>query len=202
MMGVCIRCATECLISCITFRKWASNYRALLRKMTYEDTASYDCTAPYTYLCRNSQKQHNLNFWVTEAYIRTRPNATQFAIQNNFTALIENIYLIFHPADVPTQIEILKSPLADKFALQKDCRVHFPEFLPEWAPHRCVDSGKNSQKPARYPVCSINDKRADFWEFLPESAPSRCADSTWNFERCAPPLFCKFSCKVRSGGAQ
>ena len=135
----------------------------------------------------------------TFAHVRTLLNLLyRITLQHT----IENIYLIFHPADVPTQIEILKSPLADKFALQKDCRVHFPEFLPEWAPHRCVDSGKNSQKPARYPVCSINDKRADFWEFLPESAPSRCADSIWNFERCAPPSFCKFSCKVRSGGAQ
>jgi len=28
------------------FRKRATNYRALLRKMTYEDKASYDCTPP------------------------------------------------------------------------------------------------------------------------------------------------------------
>ena len=35
-----------CLISCITFRKLATNYRALLWKMTYKDKASYDFTPP------------------------------------------------------------------------------------------------------------------------------------------------------------
>ena len=37
------------LISWITFRKLATNYRALLRKMTYKDKASYDSTPPCTY---------------------------------------------------------------------------------------------------------------------------------------------------------
>ena len=37
-----------CLISWITFRKLATNYRALLRKMTYKDKASYDSTPPCT----------------------------------------------------------------------------------------------------------------------------------------------------------
>ena len=31
----------------VIFRKRATNYRALLRKMTYEDKASYDSTPPY-----------------------------------------------------------------------------------------------------------------------------------------------------------
>jgi len=36
-------------ISLITFRKLATNYRALLRKITYKDKASYDSTPPCTY---------------------------------------------------------------------------------------------------------------------------------------------------------
>ena len=68
----------------------------------------------------------------TFAHVRTLLNLLyRITLQHT----IENIYLIFHPADVPTQIEILKSPLADKFALQNDCRVHFREFLPGWG-HR------------------------------------------------------------------
>ena len=39
-----------CLISEITFRKLATNYRALLRKMTYTDKASYDSTPPSSVL--------------------------------------------------------------------------------------------------------------------------------------------------------
>jgi len=35
-----------CLISWITFRKRATNYRALLRKMTYKDKASYESSPP------------------------------------------------------------------------------------------------------------------------------------------------------------
>jgi len=35
-----------CLISYITFRKLATDYRALLRKMTYPDKASYDSMPP------------------------------------------------------------------------------------------------------------------------------------------------------------
>ena len=35
-----------CLISQITFRKLATNHRALLRKKTYKDKASYDSTPP------------------------------------------------------------------------------------------------------------------------------------------------------------
>jgi len=35
-----------CLISWITFRKLATNYRALLRKMTYKDKVSYESPPP------------------------------------------------------------------------------------------------------------------------------------------------------------
>ena len=35
-----------CLISWITFRKLATNYRALLREMTYKDKASYGSSPP------------------------------------------------------------------------------------------------------------------------------------------------------------
>ena len=35
-----------CPISCITFCKLATNYRALLRKMTYKDKASYESVPP------------------------------------------------------------------------------------------------------------------------------------------------------------
>ena len=35
-----------CLISWITFRKLATNYRALLRKMTYKDKGSYESSPP------------------------------------------------------------------------------------------------------------------------------------------------------------
>ena len=38
-----------CLISQITFRKLATNYRALLRKMMHKDKASYDFTPPCIY---------------------------------------------------------------------------------------------------------------------------------------------------------
>ena len=37
-----------CLKLQVIFRKRATNYRALLRKMTYEDKASYDSTPPCT----------------------------------------------------------------------------------------------------------------------------------------------------------
>jgi len=37
-----------CLNLQVIFRKRATNYRALLRKMTYEDKASYDSTPPCT----------------------------------------------------------------------------------------------------------------------------------------------------------
>jgi len=40
-----------CLISCFTFRKLATNYRALLRKMTYKHKASYDSTPPCIMSC-------------------------------------------------------------------------------------------------------------------------------------------------------
>jgi len=70
-------------------------------------------------------------------------------------SLMHHLPQISHTTDVLTQTEIRKSPTADKFALQNDCRVHFREFLPAWAPHRCADSGQNPQKPAHYPVCSI-----------------------------------------------
>ena len=43
-----------CLISCITFRKLAANYRALLRKMTYKDKASYESSPPCTGLVYRS----------------------------------------------------------------------------------------------------------------------------------------------------
>jgi len=40
-----------CLKLQVIFRKRATNYRALLRKMTYEDKASYDSTPPCTVNC-------------------------------------------------------------------------------------------------------------------------------------------------------
>ena len=44
-------CVQPVLIGClklqVIFRKRATNYRALLRKMTCEDKAPYDTTAPY-----------------------------------------------------------------------------------------------------------------------------------------------------------
>ena len=48
-----------CLISCITFRKLATNYRALVRKMTYIDRASYDSTP----LCITSSTHHVIVLW-------------------------------------------------------------------------------------------------------------------------------------------
>ena len=47
-IGTGWRSPRGCLISCITFRKLATNYRALLRKMTYKDKASHDPTPPCT----------------------------------------------------------------------------------------------------------------------------------------------------------
>jgi len=41
-----------CLKLKVIFRKRATNYRALLRKMTYEDKASCDSTPPCTKSCR------------------------------------------------------------------------------------------------------------------------------------------------------
>jgi len=38
----------RCLISCITFRKLATNCRALLRKTTYNEKASYESSPPCT----------------------------------------------------------------------------------------------------------------------------------------------------------
>jgi len=40
-----------CLKLQVIFRKRATKYRALWRKMTYEDKASYDSTPPYTNIC-------------------------------------------------------------------------------------------------------------------------------------------------------
>jgi len=40
-----------CLKLQVIFRKRATNYRALLRKMTYKDKASYDSTPPCTKIC-------------------------------------------------------------------------------------------------------------------------------------------------------
>ena len=37
-----------CLNLQVIFRKRATDYRTLLRKMTYEDKASYDSTPPFT----------------------------------------------------------------------------------------------------------------------------------------------------------
>ena len=45
-----------CLKLQVIIRKRATNYRALLRKMTYEDKASYDSTPPCT---QHSIKSHN-----------------------------------------------------------------------------------------------------------------------------------------------
>ena len=36
----------KCLISCVTFRKLATNHTSLLRKMTYKDKASYASSPP------------------------------------------------------------------------------------------------------------------------------------------------------------
>ena len=51
--NICVWCTTtgrrrpiECLQSQVIFRKRATNHRALLRKMTYQDKASYDSTPP------------------------------------------------------------------------------------------------------------------------------------------------------------
>jgi len=38
-----------CLKLQVIFRKRATDYRALLRKITYEDKASYDPTPPFSY---------------------------------------------------------------------------------------------------------------------------------------------------------
>jgi len=40
-----------CLKLQVIFRKRATNYRALLQKMTYKDKASYDSTPPCTGFC-------------------------------------------------------------------------------------------------------------------------------------------------------
>ena len=45
----CQRCS-GCLKSHVIFRKRATNYRTLLRKMTYKDKASYDSTLHCTYV--------------------------------------------------------------------------------------------------------------------------------------------------------
>jgi len=42
----------------VIFRKRATIYRALLRKMTYEDKASYDSTPPHTSHCRMIGTSH------------------------------------------------------------------------------------------------------------------------------------------------
>jgi len=44
-----------CLELQVIFRKRATNYRALLRKMTYEDKASYDSTPPCMIICMNAE---------------------------------------------------------------------------------------------------------------------------------------------------
>jgi len=47
-----------CLISYITFRKLATNYRALLRKMTNKDQASYDSSPPCVLRERINEREH------------------------------------------------------------------------------------------------------------------------------------------------
>jgi len=46
------RKSTGCLKLHVSFRKWATNYRALLQKMTYEDEASYVWSPP----CRSRMR--------------------------------------------------------------------------------------------------------------------------------------------------
>ena len=60
-----------CLISCITFRKLAINYRALLRKMTYKDKGCYECLPG----C-------NIEMYNIKMYMSTRENieASQLSI--------------------------------------------------------------------------------------------------------------------------
>ena len=50
-----------CLTSCITFRQLATNYRALLRKMTYENKASYEALPP----CRTNEDIYEYYLWST-----------------------------------------------------------------------------------------------------------------------------------------
>ena len=47
-----------CLKLQVIFRKRATNYRALLRKMTCKDKASYDSTPPCTKYAQMIQVQH------------------------------------------------------------------------------------------------------------------------------------------------
>jgi len=50
---------TGCLKLRVIFRKRATDYRALLRKMTYEDKASYDSTLLYTTKIRHPMTLHH-----------------------------------------------------------------------------------------------------------------------------------------------
>ena len=55
----------RCLILWITFRKLATNYRALLRKMTQKDKASYESLPP----CKRGPHGHSLNLSYSNIYM-------------------------------------------------------------------------------------------------------------------------------------
>jgi len=59
--------AIGCLKFQVIFRKRANNYRALLRKMTYNDKASYGSSPPCTMICGGFTGQEQLilmTYWV------------------------------------------------------------------------------------------------------------------------------------------
>jgi len=79
----------ECLISCITFRKRATNYTALLRKMTYKDKAFYDSTPPYIH------ETWLINIWdLTHQHMRDDSSTYETWLINlwDMTSLIIHTY--------------------------------------------------------------------------------------------------------------
>jgi len=58
-----------CLKLQVIFRKKATNYRALLRKMTYEDKASYGSLSPFTYIYIYRVTTHWIKTWLSHDFV-------------------------------------------------------------------------------------------------------------------------------------
>jgi len=85
-----------CLKLQVIFRKRATNYRALLRKMTYEDKASYDSAPPCTHMlsCRSFSAKEPI---ISGSFAK---NDLQIKVSYGFVSQYVCVYIVTSKCEV------------------------------------------------------------------------------------------------------
>jgi len=105
-----------CLESQVIFRKWATNYRALLRKMTYKDKVSYASSPP----CIRYQSQSEYISSNSHCHLKMKPTRLFYRALLQKRPIISSILLT-----EATPYQSIHQNVSDfKYQIPKSIRTH------------------------------------------------------------------------------